>query len=131
VPNKIVYGAYTQLEDAKAKRYVTYQTSRIPFVYGDEENGHLFYRLTSCPLPMPADILGFRLVEALADSDGPFTMGEQEPYFAPTSDELEEHTVAQLKDLADKENIDLEGAKTKADIIDAIETNRRAKALQQ
>jgi hypothetical protein len=66
VQNKIVYGAYTQLEDAKAKRYVTYQTARIPFIYGDEENGHLFYRLTSCPLPMPNDILAFTLIDALA-----------------------------------------------------------------
>ncbi len=66
VPNKIVYGAFTQLEDAKAKRFVTYQQSRIPFVYGDEEGGALFYRLTSLPLPMPADILGFRIIEALA-----------------------------------------------------------------
>jgi len=66
VPNKIVYGAFTQLEDAKAKRFVTYQQARIPFVYGDEEGGSLFYRLTSCPLPMPADILGFRIIEALA-----------------------------------------------------------------
>src|SRR5262252_9090962 len=49
-PNKIVYGAFTQLEDAKAKRFVTYQESRIPFVYGDEEGGALYYRLTSCPL---------------------------------------------------------------------------------
>jgi hypothetical protein len=65
-PNKIVYGAFTQLEDAKAQRFVTYQQSRIPFVYGDEEGGALFYRLTSCPLPMPADILGFRIIEALA-----------------------------------------------------------------
>ena len=66
VPNKIVYGAFTQLEDAKAKRFVTYQQSRVPFVYGDEEGGALFYRLTSCPLPMPVDILGFRIIEALA-----------------------------------------------------------------
>jgi len=65
-PNKVVYGAFTQLEDAKAKRFVTYQSDRIPFVYGDEEGGALFYRLTSCPLPMPADILGFRIIEALA-----------------------------------------------------------------
>jgi hypothetical protein len=66
VPNKIVYGAFTQLEDAKAKRFVTYQQSRIPFVYGDEEGGALFYRLTSLPLPMPVDILGFCIIEALA-----------------------------------------------------------------
>lgn len=65
VPNKIVYGAFTQLEDAKAKRFVTYNNARIPFVYGDEEGGALFYRLTSLPLPMPADILGFRVIEAL------------------------------------------------------------------
>lgn len=77
VQNKIVYGAFTQLEDAKAKRFVTYQTSRIPFVYGDEENGALFYRLTSCPLPMPADILGMRVILALP---GPLTV--EAPFFA-------------------------------------------------
>jgi hypothetical protein len=65
VPNKIVYGAFTQLEDAKAQKFVSYQEARIPFVYGDEEGGSLFYRLTSLPLPMPADILGWRVVEAL------------------------------------------------------------------
>jgi hypothetical protein len=84
VPNKIVYGAFTQLENAKAKTFVTYQTSRIPLVYGDEEDGQLFYRLTSCPLPMPADILGFRIVEALAGGAGPFARGAGEgdqPFF--------------------------------------------------
>jgi hypothetical protein len=79
VQNKIVYGAYTQLEDAKAKRYVTYQTSRIPFVYGDEENGHLFYRLTSCPLPMPNDILAFTLIDAV----DPATTLDRDPTRVP------------------------------------------------
>jgi Phage major capsid protein E. len=84
VQNKIVYGAFTQLEDARAKRWVTYQNSRIPFVYGEEEDGVLFYRLTSCPLPMPADILGFRIIEAMTGGAGPFardTGPEGEPYF--------------------------------------------------
>jgi Phage major capsid protein E len=78
-PNKIVYGAFTQLEDAKAKRFVTYQQARIPFVYGDEEGGSLFYRLTSCPLPMPADILGFRIIEALAMTFPGRSGGDGEP----------------------------------------------------
>jgi len=30
VQNKIVYGAFTQLEDVRAKRFQTYQTARIP-----------------------------------------------------------------------------------------------------
>jgi Phage major capsid protein E. len=84
VPNKIVYGAFTQLENAKTKTFQTYQTARIPLVYGDEEDGVLFYRLTSCPLPMPADILGFRIIEALTGGAGPFARageGENEPYF--------------------------------------------------
>lgn len=81
-PNKIVYGAYTQLEDAKARRFVTYQTSRIPFVYGEEDDGNLFYRLTACPLPMPVDVLGWRLIEAITGASYPFpTPGEA--YFAP------------------------------------------------
>lgn len=82
VQNKIVYGAFTQLEDAKAKRWVTYQAPRIPFVYGDEEGGALYYRLTSCPLPMPADILGMRIVEALPGGTGvgPFSRdGGEDP----------------------------------------------------
>jgi hypothetical protein len=89
VQNKIVYGAFTQLEDAKARRFVTYQTARIPFVYGDEEDGTLFYRLTSLPLPMPADVLGFRIVEALAGGGGPFArengngLADPQPYFEP------------------------------------------------
>jgi Phage major capsid protein E/Rho termination factor, N-terminal domain len=88
VQNKIVYGAFTQLEDVRAKRFQTYQTSRIPLIYGDEEDGQLFYRLTSCPLPMPTDILGFRIIEALPGGQGPFARGgtdgspvEPQPYF--------------------------------------------------
>ena len=85
-PNKIVYGAYTQLEDAKARRFVTYQSSRIPFVYGEEDDGTLFYRLTSCPLPMPVDVLGWRLVEAMTGTSYPFPTpgrGANKAYFAP------------------------------------------------
>lgn len=84
VPNKIVYGAFTQLENAKTKQFVTYQTSRIPLVYGDEEDGQLWYRLTSCPLPMPADVLGFRILEALPGGAGPFSKDGKDvltPYF--------------------------------------------------
>jgi hypothetical protein len=85
VPNKIVYGAFTQLEDVKSKRFVTYQTSRIPYVYGDEEGGTLYYRVTACPLPMPADALGWTILEALAGGVGPFAMREGEapdqPFF--------------------------------------------------
>lgn len=87
VQNKIVYGAFTQLEDVQAKRFVTYQSSRIPYVYGDEEGGALYYRLTSCPLPMPADILAIRIIEALPGGIGPFARGVDgepiEPYFEP------------------------------------------------
>jgi len=82
-PNKIVYGAYTQLEDAKAKRFVTYQSSRIPFVYGEEDDGTLFYRLTSCPLPMPVDVLGWRLVEAVTGATYPFPTPGEVAYFDP------------------------------------------------
>lgn len=83
VQGKIVYGAFTQLEDAQAKRFVTYQTSRIPYVYGDEEGGALYYRLTSCPLPMPADVLGYRIIEALPGGVGPFALGleAEQPFF--------------------------------------------------
>ena len=91
--NKIVYGAFTQLEDAKAKRFVTYQTARIPFVYGDEEGGALYYRLTSCPLPMPMDILGISIIEALPGGVGPFAFREGEeqpqPYFESTEPEVQ------------------------------------------
>jgi hypothetical protein len=76
VPNKVVYGAYTQLEDVKSKQFVTYQAARIPYVYGDEEGGTLYYRLTSCPLPMPADILAFCIIEALPGGVGPFARKE-------------------------------------------------------
>lgn len=95
VQNKIVYGAFTQLEDAKAKRFVTYQTSRIPFVYGDEEGGSLFYRLTACPLPMPMDILAICIIEALPGGVGPFSRSGDEgdappqPYFESTNPEVQ------------------------------------------
>jgi hypothetical protein len=162
VQNKIVYGAYTQLEDARAKRYVTYQTSRIPFVYGDEEDGNLFYRLTSCPLPMPADIFGWTLIEAITGVSYPFpTPGiVEQPFFAPDDEsaqkapkpegkegvhyfterpvksenetaapdnELDRHTVEDLKEIAASEGADLSGATHKADIIKAIKKNRKEK----
>lgn len=174
-PNKIVYGAFTQLEDAKAQRFVTYQTSRIPFIYGDEEDGNLFYRLTSCPLPMPADIMGFRIIEALtmtypAMADGtpqdkqvegqavldPLT-GEQTGGADEAAEltaaaekaaadakaggkkkgakgnpdgnggDLEDHTVAELKDIAADEGVDVPSHANKAEIIEAIEEARKNK----
>jgi hypothetical protein len=157
VQNKIVYGAFTQLEDAKAKRWVTYQAPRIPFVYGDEEGGNLYYRLTSCPLPMPADILAIRIIEALPGGVGPFS---RQPFFesdyatveerleardraiafdeaearklkGDTEEEtegngdLKEHTVEELRAIADDEQIDLSGASRKDDIIRAIKRARQ------
>jgi hypothetical protein len=163
VPNKIVYGAYTQLEDARAKRYVTYQTSRIPFVYGEEDDGMLFYRLTSCPLPMPVDVLGWRVIEAITGATYPFP-SPQMAHFDPTdpeaqpqgkegvdffrapvkpenvkgkkadsgdtlaepmNDDLETHTVDQLKSIAAEEGVDLSGIHRKDEIIDAIHEHRR------
>jgi major capsid protein E len=182
-PNKIVYGAFTQLEDAKAKRFVTYQTDRIPFIYGDEEGGALFYRLTSCPLPMPADILGMRIIEALtltfpamyeneavlnsltgeiiggkeeydekraevlaeqeerekAAREGKFegvqfkdAVREDEPGSSSDAGDgnggkLEDHTVDELREIADREGVDLTGASHKADIIKAIKKARKNK----
>jgi Phage major capsid protein E len=117
VQNKIVYGAFTQLEDAKAGRYVTYQVARIPFVYGDEVNGQLFYRLTSCPLPMPNDVLGWRIIDALPGTlvRGGEPLGDEPdedhlkgrntdgvPYFAPTGETFNEksapESAAQIKE---------------------------------
>jgi len=188
-PNKIAYGAFTQLEDAKAKRFVTYTEPRIPFVYGDEEGGSLFYRLTSCPLPMPADILGFRIIEALAltfpamvegdavlnsltgeitgdeeeanklkqeaadkaaknktrgssanwpdDPDKPKSLAEKNKGKSGNAgggnpgngggDDLESHTVDELKDIAAQEGVELAHDARKHDIIKAIEKNRKQK----
>jgi hypothetical protein len=166
VQNKVVYGAFTQLEDAKAKRFVTYQQDRIPYVYGDEEGGALYYRLTACPLPMPADILGFRIIEALAltfpaifDPEGK-QIGVQDKYVegdavldpltgeitggaeeaaqlkeeaaaqaetAKGSADLSGKTVDELKDIAANEGADLPRDARKADIVKAIEKNRKAK----
>lgn len=163
-PNKIVYGAFTQLEDAKAQRFQTYQTDRVPFIYGDEEGGSLFYRLTSCPLPMPADILGWRIIEALTltfpaelqrqvEGDavldaltGEITGGKDEAAAlkkeaaeraaaaakgekVPTGD-LDDHTVDELKAIADREGADISGVSLKADIIKAIKKNRKDKEKQ-
>jgi hypothetical protein len=161
-PNKIVYGAYTQLEDARAKRYVTYQSSRIPFVYGDEDDGTLFYRLTSCPLPMPVDVLGWRLIEALTGVTYPFPTPGAMPYFDPNDpdkgppeaqpqgkegidfypetrkadkgkgkgnskgDGLEDQTVAELKETAEKEGVEVPSHANKGEIIDAIREKRGA-----
>jgi len=129
--NKIIYGAFTQLEDVKTKRFVTYQTSRIPFVYGDEENGHLFYRLTSCPLPMPADVLGWRVILAL-----PGALTAPAPFFAnmkgkAATDELDENTVDELKEIAANEDIEIHSDFKKADIVKAIKKARKAKAKEQ
>jgi Phage major capsid protein E len=168
VPNKIVYGAFTQLEDAKAKRFVTYQESRIPFTYGDEEGGALFLRLTSCPLPMPVDILGFRIIEALTltfpamvEGDavlnsltGEITGGADEAAQLKAeaaqraedaklttstanwkttkaengnggNGELKDHTIAELKEIAEKEGVDLTGITRHDDIVEAIEEHRK------
>jgi hypothetical protein len=137
VQNKIVYGAFTQLEKTGqvTPHFVTYQQARIPYVYADEEKGHLFYRLTSCPLPMPYDILGFRIVEALAGSAGPF--GAKRPTFKKSPEEEKLETEAlnakssdDLKRLADDEGIDLKGANSKADIVEAIKQGRRTNAVE-
>jgi hypothetical protein len=163
-PNKIVYGAYTQLEDIESKRFVTYQTSRIPYVYGDKDGSQLYYRLTSCPLPMPVDVLGWRIVEAITGVSYPFPTPGSIPYFNPNKPEegpeeaqpqgkegvdffpsaaalekekgekgegnnasLDEHTVDELREIADKEGVDLSGATHKADIIKAIKKERKNK----
>jgi hypothetical protein len=139
VPNKIVYGAFTQLENAKTKTFVTYQTARIPLVYGDEEDGQLWYRLTACPLPMPYDIMGFRIIEALAltyPAMGPGGGGKEgeevQPYFeadqgAPgkgpkgdNPDGYDELTVAELKGEAESRNIEVPHGAKKQDIIDLL-----------
>jgi len=159
-PNKIIYGAFTQLEDAKAQRFQTYQQARIPFIYGDEEGGQLFYRVTSCPLPMPADILGFRIIEALTltfpamvegeavlnSLTGEITGGKEEAdalvaeakekeeaarkggaKSANGEKSLEDHTVDELKEIAESEGVEIPHDARKADIIKAIEKNRKAK----
>lgn len=169
--NKVVYGAFTQLEDAKGKRFVTYQQDRIPFVYGDEEGGALYYRLTSCPLPMPADILGFRIIEAMPitfpaifDAEGKDTGRQADKYVegeavldpltgeitggaeeaaqlkeeaaaqaetaaagAGADKELAGKTVDELKEIAASEGVELPRDARKADIVKAIEKNRKAK----
>ena len=127
VQNKIVYGAFTQLEDAKNKRWATYQAARIPFVYGDEEGGALYYRLTSCPLPMPMDILGICIIEALPGGVGPFARAEGEggeggegaepqPYFE--AEQVEEQPQPQLheagqqaREAAEKAEVQTKGGK--------------------
>jgi Phage major capsid protein E len=64
-PNKMIYGAYSQLEDPVAKVYRSYRAARIPLVYADVMNSQLWYRLTSLPMPMPTDILGWRRMTVL------------------------------------------------------------------
>jgi hypothetical protein len=157
VQNKIVYGAYTQLEDVKAKRFVTYQTSRIPYIYGDEDGGSLYYRLTSCPLPMPADVLGWRIVEAITGATYPFPTPGEVAYFDPnepdkgppeaqpkgkegvdfypaakteenvTHPDLKVQTVEELRATAASEGVDVPTHATKAEIAKAIEKHRKAK----
>lgn len=148
VQNKIVYGAFTQLEDAKTKNFQTYQSSRIPFVYGDEEGGALFYRVTSCPLPMPADILAIRIIEALPGGVGPFSRDAEgneveQPFFeseyigdkkvtgAGTGKSgnggYEDMTVAELKEVAASRGIEVNSRATKSDIIDALNASDSGK----
>jgi hypothetical protein len=108
-PNKIVYGAVTQLEDAKAKRFVTYQSPRVPFVYGEEDDGNLFYRLTASPLPMPVDVLGWRIVEAITGVSYPFptpgSVPPEQPFFSPDDPEAAE----KAREAAEKETHGKEG----------------------
>lgn len=122
VQNKIVYGAFTQLEDAKMKKFVTYQASRIPFVYGDEEGGAMYYRLTSCPIPMPMDILGIRIIEALPGGVGPFAFkagkegeegdgaAEPQPFFESEVTEGQPQPQLSEEGVAARENAEKEAA---------------------
>jgi hypothetical protein len=119
--NKIVYGAFTQLEQVETKTFRTYQTSRIPLVYGDLDGGALYYRLTSCPLPMPQDIMAIRYIEALPGSAGPFGRGgspdDPAPFFeANQGDENQpqpqlSELAAEARERAEKEHAALVGKK--------------------
>lgn len=51
--NKIVYGAVTQIENGS---HITYESTRVPKVWTDEENDVKKVRLNSRPLPVPEDV---------------------------------------------------------------------------
>jgi len=131
VQNKIVYGAYTQLENARARQFRTYQTARIPYVYGDEEGGALFYRLTSRPLPMPADVLAIRIVEALPGGGGPFARGAGEgpqPFFE--ADVPEGGVPVAQPQLTEEAQEAAEAARESAGLVSETETDANGKTLE-
>ncbi len=51
--NKMLYGAVTQVEKGV---FTTYEASRVPKVWADEENEVQKVRLSSRPLPVPEDV---------------------------------------------------------------------------
>lgn len=62
--------------------------------------------------------------EPLVDGTGNPVIGGVSQEKAERSDDLSSHTVAELKEIAEDEEVDLTGITTKADIIAAIEEKR-------
>jgi hypothetical protein len=63
----------------------------------------------------------------LKEKHGQGRKSEEEVAVGESKAELEEHTVEELKDIADNEGADLGGATVKADIVKAIQKNRKSK----
>ncbi|KNF08549.1 phage major capsid protein E [Gottschalkia purinilytica] len=60
--NRMAYGAVTQIEQGQ---HVTYEATRVPKVWDDENNDIKNIRVSSRPLPIPADVDGWAVLNVL------------------------------------------------------------------
>lgn len=60
--NKIIYGAVTQVEKGS---HVTYEATRVPKVWTDEDNDVTKVRVSARPLPIPEDIDGWYVLKVI------------------------------------------------------------------
>lgn len=59
---EVLYGAVTQLE---AGQFITYEGTRIPKSWADDENDHRLLRISSRPVPKPEDVDGWFVAQVL------------------------------------------------------------------
>lgn len=61
---KVLYGAITQLEQGSGK-FTTYEATRVPKQWEDDENDQLMIRLSARPVPQPEDVDGWYVAKVL------------------------------------------------------------------
>ncbi|WP_438449412.1 major capsid protein [Gorillibacterium sp. sgz5001074] len=59
---KVLYGSITQLEQGQ---FVTYESTRVPKQWADDENEQLMLRLSARPVPQPTDVDSWLVAKVL------------------------------------------------------------------